>query len=90
MKCRRKKPEPPVAELPKRLQSVANETLATAVAPKGVERKWEVMPFGRYRGEPIEDLPTDYLLWAVENLERRDNGLYETLEAELWGRSDLR
>jgi len=26
------------------------------------------MPFGKHKGEQIEDLPTDYLVWMVENL----------------------
>lgn len=27
------------------------------------------MPFGRYKGEDMEDLPTSYLYWLAENLE---------------------
>lgn len=33
------------------------------------------MPFGQYRGEEVEDLPTDYLEWLYENVE-----LYGELE----------
>lgn len=27
------------------------------------------MPFGKHKGEDIEDLPDDYLLWMAENLD---------------------
>ncbi len=26
------------------------------------------MPFGRYKGKDMEDLPTDYLQWLAENV----------------------
>lgn len=26
------------------------------------------MPFGKHRGEELEDLPTHYLLWIAENI----------------------
>ena len=25
------------------------------------------MPFGKYKGQPIEDVPDSYLLWLYEN-----------------------
>lgn len=28
-----------------------------------------LMPFGKYRGEDIEDVPSSYLLWFCENIE---------------------
>jgi hypothetical protein len=30
-----------------------------------------VMPFGKYKGEYISDLPIDYLEWLYENIELR-------------------
>jgi hypothetical protein len=36
-----------------------------------------VMPFGRYKGQPIEDVPVDYLQW----LSRRE--LYGRLKVEV-------
>jgi hypothetical protein len=30
------------------------------------------MPFGKYKGELISSLPTDYLEWLVENAELRE------------------
>lgn len=36
------------------------------------------MPFGKYRGEAIEDIPLDYLKWLYENVE-----LYGDLEVEV-------
>lgn len=26
------------------------------------------MPFGKHRGEDVEDVPTDYLVWFVSNV----------------------
>lgn len=27
------------------------------------------MPFGKYKGQQLEDLPTSYLYWLAENIE---------------------
>ena len=35
------------------------------------------MPFGKYRGQPIEDVPTDYLVWLCENIKGNDALLQE-------------
>ena len=29
------------------------------------------MPFGKYKGQPIADLPLDYIEWCLDNLELR-------------------
>ena len=48
------------------------------------------MPFGKHRGEPVEDLPTDYLEWCLENLDwgnRQARGvLREEMESQLKAR----
>lgn len=31
-----------------------------------IPKRW---PFGKYRGEDICDLPTDYMEWALENMD---------------------
>jgi hypothetical protein len=33
------------------------------MAPKEIE----YLPFGRYKGKPIHEVPSSYLLWAAEN-----------------------
>jgi hypothetical protein len=43
-----------------------------------------VMPFGRYRGREIEDLPSDYLDWLL-SIEIRDR-LRDAVERELEAR----
>jgi len=39
------------------------------------------MPFGKHKGEDFEDLPTDYLQWLAENLDKED--LVEEAEYQL-------
>lgn len=41
-----------------------------------------VMAFGKYKGEPIEDIPADYLEWALENCDLRP-ALQAEMEAQL-------
>jgi uncharacterized protein (DUF3820 family) len=42
------------------------------------------MPFGKHKGERIEDLPTDYLEWCVKNMdEKRNASLLEEMDAQL-------
>lgn len=38
------------------------------------------MPFGKHKGEDLEDIPCDYLLWLVDNMELR--GELDTAVAE--------
>ena len=38
-------------------------------------------PFGKYAGELVEDLPSDYIRWALENLE--DPPFSEELQNQL-------
>lgn len=35
------------------------------------------MPWGRYKGQPIEDVPTDYLEWLAENISGSDELIRE-------------
>lgn len=41
------------------------------------------MPFGKHRGEEVEDLETGYIVWVLENCEGLDERLQEELEAQL-------
>jgi hypothetical protein len=45
------------------------------------------MSFGMYRGQKIEDLPTGYLVWVVENCHRINPKLRKALLAELQQRA---
>ena len=40
------------------------------------------MPWGKHKGEPMEDLPSDYLLWLAENVTGSDAVVREA-EAQL-------
>jgi DNA repair protein RadD len=42
-----------------------------AAATKRTDRELkpvEIMPFGKYKGTPIKDVPGDYKRWAMENI----------------------
>ena len=41
------------------------------------------MPFGKYKGEAIEDLPTDYIEWLLGNVERLSSSVQRELENQL-------
>lgn len=40
------------------------------------------MPFGKYKGEPVEDLPIDYIEWCLENVNLRPE-LQKEMEAQV-------
>lgn len=43
------------------------------------------MPFGKYRGCPVEDLPEGYLNWLIENVDLREplrTAVYDALERQ--------
>jgi uncharacterized protein (DUF3820 family) len=47
------------------------------------KRKHLFMPFGTYRGQYLEDLPTDYLEYVIAETEDLGNGLHESIELVL-------
>ena len=40
------------------------------------------MPFGKHKGEAVEDLPTGYIQWVCENIKGND-ALIQELENQL-------
>lgn len=49
------------------------------------------IPFGKYRGERVEDVPLSYLAWCVEKLDRVDPALLRAIRAARdWLRTALR
>ena len=43
-----------------------------------------IMPFGKYKGEKMANVPPDYLLWMLENLNSRYGSIiYNELKAYL-------
>lgn len=42
-----------------------------------------LMPFGRHKDERVEDVPSDYIRWLLENARALDRGLRKELEAQL-------
>lgn len=41
------------------------------------------MPFGKHRGEAIEDIPTEYIEWALENADIRSASVREEMQNQL-------
>lgn len=46
------------------------------------------MPFGKYQGELVEEIPTDYLEWLYFNVELSEN-LYYLIETILMEREAI-
>jgi exodeoxyribonuclease X len=49
----------------------------------------QAMPFGKHRG-PMKDVPSDYLVWSLRNMQDIDADLRFSLEAELSDRRNRR
>jgi hypothetical protein len=47
------------------------------------------MPFGKFRGQRVCDLPSDYLQWVLGNCANMNPGLRLDVRAELLGRGYL-
>lgn len=41
------------------------------------------MPFGKYKGEELENIPVDYIEWVLENVENLNWRLEEELQNQL-------
>jgi uncharacterized protein (DUF3820 family) len=41
------------------------------------------MPFGKYEGKPLSEVPSDYLCWVFGGKERLSTGIHNALVAEL-------
>lgn len=39
------------------------------------------MPFGKFAGEDIEDIPSDYLRWFIDNIDADSSFLEEVINA---------
>lgn len=49
------------------------------------------MPFGKFKGELLENIPTDYIEWALENVALENVGFrYQALEKELQNQLEMR
>lgn len=51
--------------------------------PPPPEKKGMKMPFGKYKGQPLEDLPIDYIKWLLENIENLRDDLREELQNQV-------
>jgi uncharacterized protein (DUF3820 family) len=47
------------------------------------------MPFGKYKGQDVEDVPTGYLMWLLENGDNVPATLIEEMENQLKLREGL-
>lgn len=54
-----------------------------AEAPKRTGPGSRPMPFGKHKGTPLEDLPTDYIEWVLRELKDLRSDLRDELENQL-------
>lgn len=50
---------------------------------KQTKRQTVFFEFGKHRGCAVGDVPSDYLLWAIENIEKLNPLLRRAIEIEL-------
>jgi hypothetical protein len=60
----------------------------TSVADDGMDAAHAVMPFGKYSGEYLADIPRGYLRWCLENAEIRSPDLRRAIERVAHGGND--
>ncbi len=48
------------------LRAGSSDDVASAIGAVMAPRRLSAIPFGRHRGKPIRDVPTDYLQWLLE------------------------
>jgi hypothetical protein len=67
-----------------------DELLGTRLLPSYVNRgsKIVVMPFGRYRGQPLHNIPTGYLGWALKSVANLQPDLRRAIKACLGTQAD--
>jgi DNA repair protein RadD len=52
--------------------TVKRDDVKTKHVEADVKRTWkpvEIMPFGKYKGEHIQNIPADYKRWALDNIQ---------------------
>ena len=47
-----------------------------------------VMPWGKFKGKTIEDIPSGYLKWLIDKCESLDDDLIEAADTEYQWRSE--
>jgi hypothetical protein len=77
------------------IETSARWAAASRASGKDVKKDrvkdWDHLPVGKFslqNGYMLKDVPSWYLRWMLDNWDFRDNGLKESVEAELWGRHD--
>ena len=58
-------------------------TVETLLGPASPRRTW---PFGKFKGQPLDEADTGYLLWTLKNLTRLSPAFVRALKAELAAR----
>jgi hypothetical protein len=53
-------------------------------------KQMSVMMFGKYKGQPVDEVPTSYLLWVYGSFPKLRNKLQGILEARGLSRNEIR
>lgn len=48
------------------------------------------MPFGQYQGYDLKDVPTEYLIWAINNIEDRSDVRYSIGQLKYYIQKELK
>lgn len=70
-----------LSQLLKRMCADFDLTLPQLMEVQNRPRKIMNMPFGKYKGTPLADLPDDYVYWLLHKTENLDSDLRASLES---------
>ena len=60
-----------------------DRAVVSSTPPPPPQSSGMIMPFGKHKGKPLEDIPLDYIEWSLENLDDLRPSLREELENQV-------
>lgn len=74
-------------DLLRHIMLVTNKSIDELITASNEPLVIRVMPFGKHKGMKMEDVPTDYLKWALREMNNLDANLRHTMEKLMRGES---